>query len=151
MKVRELMTSNPAVCTPKDSCAAAGQIMARKNCGFVPIVENMETRRVVGVVTDRDLALHLAQAGLPANKISVEACMTKQPKVLSAEASLEEAVQLMEKATIHRLPVVENGRLVGVLSLKEIACLARREHSSQGLGPTERQVAEIVETIAVAR
>lgn len=152
MRVRDLMTNDPAVCLPEDPCAIAGEIMATRNCGFVPVVDSMERKRVVGVVTDRDLALHLIQAGRPPRELPVEACMTQEPRTISPEAELDEAVQLMETAAVHRLPVVEDGKLVGVLSLRDIACMAHEEHSSSsGLGATERQVAEVVEAIAVAR
>ncbi len=151
MKVRDLMTPHPEVCVPTDSCAVAGEIMARRNCGFVPIVEGLITMRVVGVLTDRDLALHLVHAGCPAERISVEVCMTGPAKTISPDADLDEAVRLMESGAIHRLPVVESGRLIGILSLKDIASFARSASALAGAGRVERQVAEIVEAISTAR
>ena len=151
MKIRDLMTKDPEVCTLKDSCSVAGQIMLRRNCGFVPVVDGRKTKRVIGVITDRDITLYLTRGDRPASQVPVEACMTRDPKTVSPETYLDEAAQIMESAAIHRLPVVEEGKLVGVLSLKDIACFARREWASAGEHAVERQMADIVESIAVAR
>lgn len=151
MKVRDLMTKDPEACVPSDSCAKAGEIMQRRNCGFVPVVEDQKTRRVVGVVTDRDITLHLVQADSPPSQLPVQACMTRQPKAVSPDAEMDEAAEIMQSSAIHRLPVVEEGALVGVLALKDIAGAARAEWSSPGAHRTERQVADIVEAISTAR
>ena len=59
MWVRELMTEEPALCVPTDSCVAAGAIMRVRRCGFVPVVESHVTHRVIGVLTDREMVLHV--------------------------------------------------------------------------------------------
>lgn len=152
MKIKDLMTKDPEACLQTDSCAAAVEIMARRDCGFVPVVKEMKGRKVIGVVTDRDIALHLGRVNRPATEVSVGACMTHAPKVISPEADIEEAVRIMEEAAVHRLPAAdEEGRLVGVLSLKEIAVRAEEEHGRPGAHRFEGQLAEIVEAIAASR
>lgn len=151
MQVRDLMTPDPAACLPTDSCAAAGELMRLRRCGCLPVVEDRATQRVVGIVTDRDVALHLAQADRPASQVPVQACMTGDPKTVGPEEELEEAAAAMEAIAVHRLPVVERGRLVGVLSLKDIARAARRQWARSGPNVAERQMTEIIEAIAAAR
>ncbi len=151
MRVRELMTADPEACVPTDSCAVAGSIMLRRNCGFVPIVESHLTKQVVGVVTDRDLALHLVQADDEADDIPVKACMSSPVKTIAAEADVIEAATLMEASAIHRLPVLDGDRLVGVLSLKDIALAARKEWPTTRPHVLEQQVTDIIEAIASAR
>lgn len=151
MKIRDLMTKEPEACLSADSCVTAGEIMLRRNCGFVPVIEDQRSKRVVGVVTDRDIALHLVRADCPPSQLPVKACMTQQPKMISPDAELDEAAEIMESAAIHRLPVVEGGALVGVLALKDIAGAARAEWGALGDHKAERQVAEIVEAISTAR
>ncbi len=151
MRVQDLMTIDPAACTPKDNCAVAGKIMRQHNCGIVPVVENHETRKIVGVITDRDLALCLSQEQLPASQVPVSACMTREVKTVSPELSMEEAVELMEFAAIHRLPVTEDEKLIGILSLRDIALYAKQVRGSIDERIVEREVAEIVEAIALAR
>lgn len=151
MHIRELMTADPETCLPTDRCAAAVAIMRRRNCGFVPVVESLATKRLIGVVTDRDIALHFERVNLPANQVPVEECMTKDVKAIAPNAGLNEAAQLMERYAIHRLPVVENGRLVGVLSLKDIAVAADKRWAYPESQTAEQKLGEIVEAIASAR
>jgi CBS domain-containing protein len=151
MRVRELMTPEPEACLAADSCAAAGAIMAKARCGYVPVIDSPATRRIVGVLTDRDLALHLVKTDRPASTAAVSDCMTAAPAVIAADAELEEAATLMESLAVHRLPVTENGRLVGILSIKDIAREARKHWARPGPNVPERQMAEILEAIAAAR
>lgn len=150
MKVRDLMTKEPVACLSSDSCSAALGIMERCDCGFVPVIRDRWTREVVGVVTDRDIALHLGRATRPALEVTVGACMTHGPKTVSPDTDLKEAVRLMEDAAVHRLPVAESNALVGVLSLKDIAVRADRESRLPGPHTIEHQVAEIVEAISTS-
>lgn len=91
MNVRELMTTDPEACTPQDTLDVAGQIPRRRRCGFVPVVDSQTTQRVIGVLTDRDIALYLTQTHAWATGVKIEACMTKEPKTVAPEAELEEA------------------------------------------------------------
>lgn len=151
MDVRELMTPDPVACLPTESCAVAGNIMRRRNCGFVPIVESQSTKRVIGVVTDRDVLLYLTAVDRAPSHVPVKACMTTAVEFVAPSAGLEDAARIMERAAIHRLPVVEDGRLVGILSLKDIALAARKQWAYAGPHVAERQMTEIVEAIAAAR
>jgi CBS domain-containing protein len=151
MQIRELMTADPEACLSSDSCAAAVAIMRRRNCGFVPIVDSQATKRVIGVVTDRDIALHLGQADDEADDVPVKACMTKDVKSIAPSAGLNDAAKLMEQFAIHRLPVVENGRLVGVLSLKDIAVAADKRWAYPESSTAEQKLGEIIEAISSAR
>jgi signal-transduction protein with cAMP-binding, CBS, and nucleotidyltransferase domain len=84
-------------------------------------------------------------------QVAVEECMTRQPKTIGPDAELEDAATLMEALAVHRLPVVDEGRLVGVLSLKDIARQARKQWARAGPNVAERQMTEILEAIAAAR
>lgn len=148
MRIQEIMTAGPEACEPGDSCAVAGEIMRRRACGFVPVVDSQDAKRVVGVVTDRDLALYLVRKNQPASQLTVEGCMTRTPRVIAPDADLEAAAALMEEFAVHRLPVVEQGRLVGVLSLRDIARVASRQWAHSGPHIVERQMTEIIEAIA---
>ncbi len=152
MKVKELMTLNPKVCLATDSCSVAAGIMRCRDCGFVPVVDDPKTRKVIGVVTDRDILLHLAPLEAPLSAIPVKACMTAAVKTAHPEMDLRSAVDMMEEAAVHRLPVVDSeGRLVGVLALKDIAVAAQKEWVLAGAHPVERQMSELVEAISAAK
>ncbi|MBI3321074.1 MAG: CBS domain-containing protein [Candidatus Omnitrophica bacterium] len=151
MQIRELMTPNAKACVPEDSCVVAGTIMRRHKCGFVSIVDSQRTKRVIGVVTTRDIVLCLVRLGRAASRVTMKACMTTTPETIASEASLEEAVRVMKKAAVTRLPVIERGKFVGVLSLQDIALAARRQWAYVGSSISEQHVTEILEAIAVAR
>lgn len=150
MRIRECMTGNAKACIAEDSCAVAGEIMRRRQCGFLPVVDSQTTKRVTGVVTDRAIMLYLVHRDLPASEVAVKACMTGAPTMISHDADLEVAVRAMKKEAVDRLPVIDQGRLVGVLSLQDIALAARRQWAYVGPHVTEQAVTEILEAIAIA-
>ncbi len=125
--------------------------MRRRQRGFLPVVDSLTTKRVIGVVTARDILLHLVRLNRPASQVTVKVCMTAAPTTISSEADLEDAVRVMKEAALHRLPVVDRGKLVGVLSLQDIALSVRRQWAYVGPHVTEQHVTEIIEAIAVAR
>ncbi len=150
MKIRECMSTDAKMCVAESSCAATGETMRRRQRGFMPIVDNMKTKRLVGVVTDRDIMLHLIRHP-SARDTAVQTCMTKAPTTISSDADLEEAVRVMKRAAVRRLPVVDGGKLVGVLSLQDIALAVRRQWAYVGPRVSEHHVTAIIEAIAVAR
>jgi len=151
MQVHEVMTVNAKACVSGDSCATVGNVMRRHQCGFLPVVDSLTTKRVTGVVTARDILLHLARLNRPASRVTVKMCMTNAPKTVLATSDFEDAVRLMKKAVVHQLPVIDNGKLVGVLSLQDIALVARRQWAYVSKYDTEQHVTEILESVAVAR
>jgi len=121
MQVRELMTQDPEACLAADSCGTALAIMRRRDCGLIPIVESHAVKRVIGIVTERDIARHLARVNRPADHVPIAECMKGDTMTIVSDASLEEAVKLMKRSAVHCLIVAENERLLGVLSPKDLA------------------------------
>jgi CBS domain-containing protein len=116
--VQEAMTANPTTVTPDTSAREAARIMKNEDTGIVPIVES---DRLVGVITDRDLTLQIVAEGgnaeTPVAQIAAKELVTVDP-----QQSLEEAARLMAEHQVRRLPVVEeDGRLVGILAQKDLA------------------------------
>ena len=150
MLIREIMTPDTRACLPEESCAVAGEIMRRRQSGFLPVVDSQTTKRVTGAITDRAIMLQLVHRDLPASEVEVKACMLGVPPMISPEAELEVAVRVMKKEAVDRLPVISQGRLVGVLTLQDIALAARRQWAYVGPYVTEQSVTEILEAIAIA-
>jgi CBS domain-containing protein len=116
--VQEAMTANPTTVTPDTPAREAARIMKNEDTGIVPIVES---DRLVGVITDRDLTLQIVaedgNAETPVAQIAAKELVTVDP-----QQSLEEAARLMAEHQVRRLPVVEeDGRLVGILAQKDLA------------------------------
>lgn len=100
--------------------------MKEHDTGFIPIVETEDHRKLVGVVTDRDLVLRGIASKNPGST-KVREVMTADVHTVNSTASIDEAAKLMAAHQVRRLPVVDNGELVGILSLGDIAT----ESSSQ--------------------
>jgi len=112
MKARELMTENPRVCGPGDTAQAALAIMRDEDCGVVPITEGNGQLRVVGVVTDRDIALYLGQKDERPSEVRLANVMT--PRAISVEpnADVDDVERRMQEGQVRRILVCENGRLL---------------------------------------
>jgi CBS domain-containing protein len=116
--VQEVMTSNPTTVRPDTPATEAAQIMKKEDTGIVPIADG---DRLAGVITDRDLTLKIvAEGGSP--ETTVGELASKDLVTIDPQQSLEEAARLMAEHQVRRLPVVEeDGRLVGILSQKDVA------------------------------
>jgi CBS domain-containing protein len=151
MRVQELMTKKVEACLPKDTLATVGEIMRRRNCGFVPVVDGHITNQVVGVLTDRDVALYLAAMNKTAGQAQARECMVSPVQTVAPDTTLEEAARLMERYAIHRLPVVDGGQLVGILSLKDIAMAIDERLGMREWRQAEQAVTGIIAAIAATR
>ncbi|PDZ72297.1 CBS domain-containing protein [Bacillus pseudomycoides] len=115
--VREFMSTDIVQCTPLDNVYEAAVKMKEEAIGMIPIVEN---NQVVGLVTDRDLVVRgIAEKHPGSNKITN--VMTTEIVSISPDDPIENATELMAQHQIRRLPVVENGELVGMLALGDLA------------------------------
>lgn len=121
MTVAELMTAYPETLDEGATIQKAAQMMRDHDYGVIPIVDDLGS--LTGIITDRDIVIQAVAGGLDAGT-AVGDCMTERPDTIPPDATLEMAARVMETRQIRRLPVVENGRLVGMLSLGDIA--ARR-------------------------
>ena len=137
MKIKEIMTASPACCTPETSLREVAAMFVDHDCGSIPVVDNLETRRPIGIVTDRDIACRAVAKGLNALELTARDCMSSPSVTVKEDASLDEAIQLMEDNKVRRLPVVdERGRCIGVVAQADIAL-------SAGKGKTAEVVKEI--------
>lgn len=121
MKVREIMTRHPSVMTPQEPVSRAGQIMRQRNVGLVPVVSDRDSMRLLGVITDRDLALRHVAANHWID-CSVEAHMTDgELWVADEDQEIAQVLGLMMEHHIRRVPVVEgNRKVVGIVSLTDV-------------------------------
>jgi CBS domain-containing protein len=115
--VQDIMTTDVQYCTPLDNVYEAAVKMRDLNVGAIPIVDN---GRLIGMITDRDLVIRGIAKKRPGSN-SVTDVMSKEIITVSPSTSVNEAAELMAKHQIRRLPVVENGQLVGMVSLGDLA------------------------------
>jgi CBS domain-containing protein len=143
VRVCDIMTPDPACCTPDSTAREAATLMKEHDCGSIPVVENLERKRLVGTVTDRDLAIR----GLAAGKgpdTPVRELMTEHPVTSAPEDEVEVVREVMVAQMVRRVPVVdENGALVGIVAQADIA----REEGAA----SDQEVGRIVEAISEPR
>lgn len=152
MKVEQLMTKRVGTCAPGDMLNEAARIMWEHDCGVVPIIEDGEAPRVVGIVTDRDVCMAAYTKGQPLSQIRVGDVMSTGVTSARPGEDLHEAEQTMQRAQVHRLPVVDDaGQLLGVISLADIAREAAREAGSKRQEVTALEVGETVAAIRKPR
>ncbi len=137
-KITEVMTPIPQCCTPDDSVIEVARVMQQHDVGVVPIIESQDTRRVLGIITDRDIVLRVVAEGRDPNEvISVRDVMTNEIVSLPPDADVLHAEELMKEHQLRRMLVVdENGCLVGIVSMAD---LARATDETQ-LGDTEKAI-----------
>lgn len=138
MKIENIMTRNPAFCTLNTSLHDVAQMMTDNDCGCLPVVEEENSRKPIGMITDRDIVLRtVAHNKNPLNMIAGE-IMTDDVFTATPDLSIEESCELMERNHVRRLAVVdENGDLVGMLAQADIA-----------LGATPKETAHLVREIS---
>ena len=125
MKVKEIMSKDIVIADIEDSILDVAKLMRHHNIGCVPIVENGE--KVLGVVTDRDIVMNMARFNSdPSNTFAKEIASELVYKV-KPDAEIEQALELMKRQRVRRLPVIENECLVGMLSLGDAAVHASKE------------------------
>ena len=122
--VQEVMTSGPTSIASDATAVEAARRMLSEDVGSLPVVEG-ET--LVGMVTDRDLVLQVLAKDLDPSKVPVSDVCTEDPVTVRADESLDVALQRMAKEQVRRLPVVSDGRLVGILAQADVARKASAE------------------------
>lgn len=122
MKVSEIMTENPVTVDPESTAKDAAKIMREENLGTVLVAEGA---RLEGIVTDRQIAIKVVASEKDPNETRVSEFMTKDPITVSPDTDIEEVSQIIGDNGIRRVPVVQSERLVGIISVADIADRAR--------------------------
>ena len=142
MNCERLMTKDPVCCLPGDTVQKAAQLMKVENIGPIPVIVDENNRTLVGILTDRDLALRVVAEGRDPGSTTVKDVMTTGAISCRAGDDLQEALYAMERFQIRRIPVVNsNEEIVGIIAQADIAI--RLQSSAH--------TAEVVEEISKSR
>jgi len=121
-KCKEVMTKDPVCCLPNNMASEAAELMRKEHVGSIPVVENEQSKKLVGIVTDRDLALKIVAAGLDAKSTSVEAVMTHKVITHRSNNDLQKALDSMAKYQLRRIPIVDkDNRILGIIAQADVA------------------------------
>ncbi|MCP8616634.1 CBS domain-containing protein [Salirhabdus salicampi] len=134
--VRDIMTTDVDVCTTEDNIYEAAVIMKNRDVGAVPICDR--EAHLIGMVTDRDLVIR-GYADKKSGSTSIQEVMSDQLYSVSPDTTTQEATEIMAEKKIRRLPVVDNGKLVGIVSLGD---LSLDEQSDEAAGEALEEISE---------
>ena len=124
------MTKKTVCCLSNDMVSKVAELMKSENVGAIPVIDNEQTRKLVGIVTDRDLLLKVVAEGLDAKSTKVEAVMTRKVVTCRPGADLQKALNAMSKHQLRRIPVVNSDdKILGIISQADVAI--RYNHSKK--------------------
>ncbi len=122
MKCNDVMTKNPVCCLPDDDVVKAADSMKQLDIGSIPIVETLESRKLVGILTDRDLALKVVAEKRDLETTKVKEVMTSKVVSCHMDDDVQKAMDAMAENQLRRLPVVDSGnRIVGIIAQADVA------------------------------
>jgi CBS domain-containing protein len=142
MKVRDLMTGNPKCCGPDTNLAEAIELMWTNDCGVLPV---MEEGKLTGIVTDRDVCIAVGTRNCRPSDTTVKEVATGTVHTCAPDDDVDTAMAIMRRAQVRRLPVVEDGKLAGILALNDIILAAAHKYApvdADGVMNTMRAVSE---------
>ena len=121
MKVKDIMTPNPVSVTPDTRIQDAARMMKQHNVGIIPVVEREGSTQLVGVITDRDIAVRCVAEGHDSSKCPVSEAMSGDVQTARADDDVDNIMQLMGREQVRRIPIVdERGGLVGIVAQADI-------------------------------
>jgi CBS domain-containing protein len=122
MTCQDVMTAEPICCVPDDAVAEVARVMRAQDVGSVPVVIDYDSRRLIGMLTDRDLAIRVIAEGRDPDETSVRDVMSMNPVSCRADDVYQEALRAMGENQLRRIPVVDgDGRLAGIIAQADVA------------------------------
>ena len=131
MKAQDVMTANPTCVTPETNLVEAARLMKDENVGVIPVVEE-GTNKLLGLVTDRDIAIRVVAEGRDTANTSVGHIMSKDIKTARPGDSMEDVMTLMGKEQVRRIPIVDDrGALVGIIAQADVVLETSNEERAE--------------------
>ena len=132
MKIQDVMTRDPSCVTPDSPALDAARIMKEEDVGIVPVVDDQSSRKLVGVVTDRDLAIRIVAAERDGTTRVREVMSESRLATCSPDEDIDEAMDTMAAEQVRRIPIVdERGSLVGIVSQADVVLKTRDDSKAE--------------------
>jgi CBS domain-containing protein len=139
MEIREIMTENPICCVADTNLEEVARMMIENDCGAIPVVEDQEKWKPMGIVTDRDIVVRAVAEGKNPLEMTAEGVMSQGPISVRQDASVEECEREMESHQVRRILVVDkSGSCVGIVSLGDIALHCGGQETAEVVGEVSR-------------
>jgi CBS domain-containing protein len=122
MNVEKIMTTDLACCTPDTKLTEVASLMKRYNCGSIPVVDSLDSRKLKGIITDRDIVTRALAAGRNPENLTAKEVMTNPVYFCNMSSDIEECIETMERHHVRRVPVVDDtGACCGIVGLADLA------------------------------
>ena len=132
MKAREIMTRDPRTITPDARLQEAARLMRDENVGLIPVVEGANSRNLVGVITDRDIAIRVVAEGRDVTSSTVRDAMSTGLQTCREDDNVAEVMDLMGREQVRRVPIVdEGGGLIGIVAQADVVLQANNDRKSE--------------------
>jgi CBS domain-containing protein len=132
MKIQEIMTKDPVTVTPGTTVRDAAKLMQREDTGILPVVESEGTKKLVGVVTDRDIAIRVVGEGRDGNTRVSDVMSSGKLATLRPDADVDDVMDTMAEEQVRRIPIVDDrGTLVGIVAQADVVRKARDDKKSE--------------------
>src|SRR4051812_15196698 len=136
MKVRDVMTSDVVTASPDTTLEEIATMMKSGDTGAIPVVEEGE---LLGIITDRDIVIRCVAQGKDPSEVTADDILSEALEVVGPDADAAEALDIMGRTQIRRLPVVDNGELIGMVSIGDLAV---KQGDEQETGETLKNVSQ---------
>jgi CBS domain-containing protein len=149
MKVRDVMTSNPVCCLPTDSAQKAAQVLRDNNVGSVPVVDDQQSRVVIGMITDRDICCSVVAAGLDPKSTQIAKYMSPEVITCRDGENIDRCEKAMQEHQIRRIPIVDGeGKCIGIVAQADLALKEKPEKVSKVVAEVSKKEGESPSTAA---
>ena len=141
------MTPDPTCCLTTDSAQQVAGILRKLNVGSIPVVTDHESRKLIGIITDRDLCCSVVANGLDPRSTPIEKSVSMNLAACREDRNLDDCERLMQERQVRRIPIVDgDGRIIGIVSLADLALKDKPE----GVAKTVAEVSKPQSSAAVA-
>jgi CBS domain-containing protein len=132
MKIQEIMTKDPTCVTPDTTVRDAAKLMQRENAGALPVCDSEGSKKLVGMITDRDIAIRVVAQGRDSNTRVNEVMTSGRLATLRPDAEVDEVMETMADEQVRRVPIIdERGALVGIVSQADVVRKARDNRKAE--------------------
>ena len=132
MKAQDIMAKNPSVVTPDTPLTDAARVMKAEDIGLLPVVESSGSRKLVGVITDRDIAIRHVAEGHTSADCPVREAMSSDVSTCTADDTVEHLMEVMGKEQVRRIPIVdERGAVIGIVAQADVVRKAHDEAKAE--------------------
>ena len=141
MKIREVMSRDPVCCVLTDTAHKVAKLLCDRNIGSVPVVTDQESRKLVGMITDRDLCCSVVAQGWDPKNTSIEKLITLFPFTCRDGENVEACERLMQEHQVRRIPVVDGeDRVIGIVSQADLALRDKPERVSKTVAEISKDI-----------